>query len=61
MKKVENIVAEGEIACFEQFHPLSECFQKASSAEASLCVKGLNVDVQCMHFKQQYLLWGMIH
>ena len=27
--KVENIVAKGEIACFEQFLLLSLCFQKA--------------------------------
>ena len=30
--KVENIVAKGEIACFEQFLLLSLCFQKAVSA-----------------------------
>ena len=35
MKKVENIVAKGEIACFEQFFLLSQCFQKLSAAEVS--------------------------
>ena len=34
MKKVENIVAKGEIARFEQFLLLSLCFQKA------VCCKG---------------------
>ena len=33
--KVENIVAKGEIACFEQFLLLSLCFQKADAAEVS--------------------------
>ena len=34
LKRVENIVAKGEFACFEQFLLLSECFQK-SYADAS--------------------------
>ena len=29
MNKMENIVAKGEIACFEQFLLFSLCFQKA--------------------------------
>ena len=33
--KVENIVAKGEIACFEQFLLLSLCFQKA------ICCRGV--------------------
>ena len=33
--KVENIVAKGEIACFEQFLLLSLCFQKA------VCCRGV--------------------
>ena len=33
--KVENIVAKGEIACFEQFFLLSLCFQKA------VCCRGV--------------------
>ena len=35
MQKVENIVANGEIACFEQFLLFPQCFQKQSAAEAS--------------------------
>ena len=31
----ENIVAKGEITCFEQFPLLSQCFQKLSAAEVS--------------------------
>ena len=33
--KVDNHVAKGEIACFEQFLLLTHCFQKFSAAEAS--------------------------
>ena len=32
---VENIVTKGEIARFEQFLLLSQCFQKLFAAEAS--------------------------
>ena len=35
LKRVENIVAKGEIARFEQFLLLSRCFQKSSAAETS--------------------------
>ena len=35
---MENIVAKGEIACFEQFLLLSLCFEKSSAAEASKSV-----------------------
>ena len=35
LKEVENIVAKGEIARFEQLVLLSQCFQKSSAAEAS--------------------------
>ena len=35
LKEVENIVLKGEIACFEQFLLLPECFQKSSAADAS--------------------------
>ena len=35
MKKVENIVAKGEIVRYEQFLLLLQCFQKSSAAEAS--------------------------
>ena len=38
LKRVENIVTKGEIACFERFLPLQECFQKSSAAEVSECV-----------------------
>ena len=32
--KIENIVAKGEIACFEQFLLLLQFFQKSSAADA---------------------------
>ena len=35
MNKVETILAKGEIARFEQFLVLPQCFQKSSAAEAS--------------------------
>ena len=35
LKKVENIDVKGEIACFEEFILLSQCFQRSSAAEAS--------------------------
>ena len=35
MQKVENIVANGEIACFEQFLLLQQYFQKSSAAETT--------------------------
>ena len=38
MKKVENIVANGEIARFEQFLLLPQCFQKSSAADVSKCI-----------------------
>ena len=37
-KTVENIVAKGEIARFQQFLHLPHCFQKSSAADASKCV-----------------------
>ena len=44
LTKVEKIVAKVEIACFEQFLRLSQCFQRLSAAEATASVymwKGL--------------------
>ena len=38
MDRVENIVAKGEIAHYNQIRILPQCFQKMSAAEAS---KGL--------------------
>ena len=38
VKKVENIVAKGEIAHHEQFHLWPQCFQKSSAAISSKCV-----------------------
>ena len=32
---VENIVGEGEIACYEQFLLFPQCFQKVSVVDAS--------------------------
>ena len=47
MNKVENIVAKGETACYEQFLLLPQCFQKSSAAEASesvsVCGNGLTL------------------
>ena len=37
-KKVEKMVANGEIAHFEQFLLLLQCFKKSSAAEASKSV-----------------------
>ena len=34
-EKSWKIVAKGEIACFDQFYLLSQCFQKLSAAEES--------------------------
>ena len=56
--KVENIVAKGEIVCFEQFLLLSLCFQKAAAAEASESVfmrvkvwKNLKMACQFVHIQ----------
>ena len=38
MKKRENYVAKGEIARFEQFFLLLQCFQNSSAADMSKCV-----------------------
>ena len=38
LNRVENIVAKGEIARFEQFLLLPKCFQKLSAEDASKCV-----------------------
>ena len=35
LKRVENNVSKGEIACFEQSLLLSQSFQKSSTSEAS--------------------------
>ena len=35
---VESVVAKREIACFEQFLLLSQCYLKSSAAEALECV-----------------------
>ena len=46
LQKVENIVAKGEIAHYEQFLILPQCFQMSSASEASegvLSWKGLRV------------------
>ena len=45
LEKLENIVAKEEIARFEQFLLLSQCFQISSvveASEASICKKGLS-------------------
>ena len=36
-EKIENFVAKGEIACFEQFLLLSQCFQKTCAADVQMC------------------------
>ena len=38
--RVENIVEKGEIAHYEQFLLLPQCFQKSTAAEARVCGKG---------------------
>ena len=38
--KVENIVAKGEIACFEQFLLLSPCFQKQMQGRQKESISG---------------------
>ena len=46
MNKFENILANGEIAHYEQFLLLPQCLQKSSAAEASesVCIwEGLHV------------------
>ena len=40
---MENIVSQGEIARFDQFLVLSQCFQKSSDADASIGGKGLKI------------------
>ena len=37
-EKRENNVAKGEIARFEQFLHMLQCFQESSAADASKCV-----------------------
>ena len=32
-KRVENTVEKAEIACYEQFLPFSQCFQKTCTAD----------------------------
>ena len=48
LKKVENIVAKEEIACFEQFLLLSQCFQKSSCAKASKSIYMWERDMQTL-------------
>ena len=43
--KVENIMAKGEIACFDQFLLLSLCFQKA------VCCRGV---------RKRLYMWGRV-
>ena len=38
LNAVENVVAKGEIACFDQFFLLLQCFQESSAADVSKCV-----------------------
>ena len=40
---VENIVTNGEIAHYEQFRLLPQCFQKSSAANASESVWGIGL------------------
>ena len=60
-KRNENIVAKGEISCFEQFFLCSQCFQKLSAAEKSesVCMRArVNVAflLQTLHNKV-YILY----
>ena len=36
-QRAENIAIKGEIACFEQFHLLLQCFQKSSATAGIKC------------------------
>ena len=44
LNKVENIVSKGEIARFEQFLLLKQCFQNSSVAKASVSICVLEWD-----------------
>ena len=33
LKRVENTVDKGETACYEEFLPFPQCFQKAHTAD----------------------------
>ena len=50
LNKVENIVTKEEIACFEQFLLLSQCFQKWSAAEAAESAYMWKRDSTCFKF-----------
>ena len=58
MQKVDNIVANGEIACFEQFLLLPQLFHKLSTAEASKWGKGLKTGLPILivtgPYKREY-------
>ena len=45
LEKVENIVTKGEIACFEKFLLLFQCFQKSQRRQkATICGKALKFE-----------------
>ena len=55
--KVENNVAKGEIARFEQFLLLQHCFQNSSATEAqkaSVCGKGLTLNWDWNNARKSY-------
>ena len=58
MQKVENIVANGEIAHFEQFLILPQYFQKSSVAEASESVyRWEMVNFKTYMYEGQIFVW----
>ena len=52
INRVENIAAKGEIACFEQFPLLPQCFQKSSAADASTWEERFKI----WHFPSQVII-----
>ena len=63
MKKVENIVAKGEIFVrYEQFLLLSRWFQKSSAADVSIVGKGLigKLFMMCTFSLQQYCVLTLV-
>ena len=52
MKKFENIVAKGEIACFEQFLLLAKCFRKSSV----YMWRGLKINKDFMNICHNFLV-----
>ena len=59
-KRVENSLAKGEIARFEQILLLSQCFQKSSAADVSKCVYRWERVKSIMNSTIQIDNWGPV-